>query len=84
MQLHRPSGTIQIHFKGFRKGFSFSAWFSDHTCTPKLLFRFVRRKVAIVSNGLDGVTHETYDNSYRSESVPAYIHSEPVGNYNDV
>jgi hypothetical protein len=64
--------------------FSFSAWFSDHTCALKLLFKIVRRKVATVNNGLDGVTHETCDNSFRSDSVHASIRSEPVGNCNNV
>lgn len=37
-----------------------------------------------MSNGLDVVTHVTYENSCRSDSVHASIHSEPVGNHNDV
>jgi len=84
MQLQRQSCAIYVYFKGFRKGFSFSAWFSGHTCTLKLFFKIVRRKVVTVSNGLDVVTHETYDNSCRSDSVHAFIHSKPVGNCNDV
>lgn len=71
-------------FKGFNKGFSFSAWFSDDTYTLKGLFKIVRRKVETVGNGLDGVLHEIYDNSCRSDSVHANIHSEPVRNRNDV